>query len=135
MSFRPDERVAPKVIANVGSEVSRKVIAAHIICAAGDAVTVELGVEPQVLAADSGHYIPAEFLAELASVDSVEIIEDRTIGSFCEKGGTAFRIESPTCPPRDLAAEPNVVLQDEEAAKAGIQSSAHGRKDIAVTVC
>src|ERR1700722_6164514 len=99
MRFRPDERVSPEVVANVGAEVPGKVVTAHVIGAAGEAVTAESGVEPQVLAANSSHYIAAKFLAKVAPVNCVDIIKDRTIGSLSEKGGTALRIESATCPP------------------------------------
>lgn len=99
----------PKVVSNVGAKVSCKVVAAHVIGAAGE-VTVELGVESQVLAANSSHYIPAEFLAKFTTVNRVEIIKDRTIGSLSKKGGTALRIKSATCPPGYFASKTNVVL-------------------------
>ena len=133
VNFRPDEGIPPEVITKIGAEVSCKMVTAHVIGAACK-VTVELGVEPQILAPNSSHHVAAEFLAKFATVNGIEIIKDRTIGRRSEKGGTAFCIEPPTCSPCNFAAEAEVVLQNKEAAEAGIQTSADRRKGIAVAV-
>jgi len=122
MGFRSDECMPPEVVANVGAKVSGKVVAAHVIGAAGEAVTVELSVEPQVLTANSCHYIAAELLAELCAINGVEIVEDWAIGRL--EDAATFRVNSLMCSPRNFPTETEVMLQDKEAAKAGVQSSA-----------
>jgi len=134
VNFWPDERISPEVITDVGPEVACEVIAAHVIGTTGETVTRELGIEPQILAPDASHYIAAEFLAKFAAVHGIEIIKNWPIGSLSEEGGTALGIFRLTCPPCNLAAEAEVVLQNKVPAEAGIQPSADRREGIAVVV-
>lgn len=129
-----NEGVSPEVISDVAAKVECKVVAAHVIGAAGEAVTVELGVEPQVLAADSRHHITAEFFAEFASVDGIEIVKDGAVRGYSESGGIAFRIKRLMCSPSDFSTESEMVLQNKEAAETWIESPCQGWKVGAIAV-
>lgn len=134
MSFWPDEGISPEVITYVGADVSCKMVAAHVIGAASEVVAVELGVEAQVLATNSSHHIAAKFFAKFASVDGVEIVKDRPIGSRGEETGIAFSVECLMRSPGNLATEAQMVLQNKEAAEAGIKPSTQGRENVAIAV-
>ena len=135
VDFRPNEGISPEVISDVGTEVSGKMVAALVIGAGSEAAAVIRRIEAQVFAADSSHYIAAKLLAEFTAVDGVEIIKNRPIGSLKKEVGSRFRVNSLMGPPCNLAAETDVVLQDEKAAEAGIEPSAERGKYFAVAVC
>ena len=80
MDFWPDERISPKVLANVGAKMSGEVVAAGVVGAGRISATVIRGIKAQVLAADSGHHVAAEFLAKFRTVHGIEVIENRTVG-------------------------------------------------------
>jgi len=128
MRFRPNERVSPEVVANIGAEMSGKMVTALVISAGGEAASKIGSVEAQVLAADSSHHIATKFLAQLAPVNCIHVIKNGAIRRLKQKIGTRLCVECLMCSPRDLAAETDVMLQNEEAAETGIEPSTHRGK-------
>lgn len=92
VDLRANESVPPEVISDVTTKVKGKMVAADVVGAAGEAVAVELGVEPQIFATNSRHHIAAEFFTKFASVHGIEIVKDRAIRSHSEGGGVAFSV-------------------------------------------
>src|SRR5260370_10160543 len=79
MGFGTNEGVAPEVESQVSPDVSGEVIAADVVGARSKAAGGVRGVKPQILAADSCHDVSANLLLKGATVDGVEIIENRTV--------------------------------------------------------
>jgi len=76
----------PKVIPEGAAKMPSEMIAAGVIGAAGESAVVSATVKTYVLAADSSHEVPPDFvLGGRHTVDGVEVIEDRPIGNNPEE--------------------------------------------------
>lgn len=134
MGLGSNECMSPEVVADVGGKVSGKVVAALVIGAGRKSALVVRGVEAQVLATDSSHYISTEFLAQLPSIHGIETIKDRPIRRLEEEPVAGLGVERLMRTPGNVYPEADVVLQDKNSAEAWVQASTERRKNIAGAV-
>ncbi len=80
MSFRAHEKVAVEIVAKASADVTHEVIAADEVRATDCPASGESLVEAQALPTDASHHFSRSMLAQFGSVDSVEIIEQWTVG-------------------------------------------------------
>ena len=105
--------------------MKKKVIAADIVCTTRKGTaTVVRRVEPQVLAADSGHHIGAHLLLEGPAIDRIEVINNGSIGLGEKCAAIGKPVNRLPCAPGDFAPKTDVMFQQKNSAKAGIESPA-----------
>ena len=110
MSFRSHEKVAVEIVAKASADVTHKVIAADEVSAADRAASGESLIEAQALPSDAGHYLSRRMLAEFWGVDSIEVIEEWTIG-------LESSVEILTSAPGQLAADSELLFQKQVGAE------------------
>jgi len=114
----------PEVVTEGATEMPGEMIAAGVVGAAREPAGVVATVKTHILAADSSHEIPADFLFHgCHTVDKIEAVEDRAIRNGTEEH-TAIgnSVQRPANTRRHVATETEVVLQDDVSAKAHIQA-------------
>ena len=79
VSFRANKKMAAKIVAQAGTEVTHEVIAANKVGATDRAATGETLVEAQALPSDARREFGGRVLAQLGGVDSVKIIKKWTV--------------------------------------------------------
>jgi len=124
--------MSPEVVTEAATEMPGEVIAAGVVGAAGEPAVVGATVESNILAADSRHEIPADFLLDgCHAVDEIEVIKDRSIRDGAEEH-TAIgnSIRCLVNARRHLSTETDVVLQDDIPAKAHIEAATFRRDPV-----
>src|SRR5215813_9933686 len=121
----PDKGMAPEVVPHSSTEMTCKVVAAHVVGAAGKGSTVEKRrIKSQVFAADPGHQIHTGLLLERARINPVKVIEDGAHWGQNPKVSRAACVNRAARSPRYIPAKTDVVAQNHDAAEAWIETAA-----------
>lgn len=128
MSLRPDEDAMTGVYLNSTSYMPEEMIRADKVCAGEKIAGDKVLVEAHALPAEPGLQFRRGFLSQRWSKHSVKVVENRT------KGQKSLG-ETSCGPPGDLAANPEIMKEEEVAAETRKHASAYRlRKEVAGSI-
>src|SRR5271165_4251066 len=118
--FRPDEEVAPHVVANADSSINQEVIRSVVVDASAEVATrIAAGIEACALPSGAGKQIGAKFLSKSGLVNAVEVPQNRTIRLTASAAVTSL-----AGAPVHVKTDTNSAMEDHICTHAGVKAAA-----------